>query len=107
MSTVPSVAGRVSLTAYAGRTRLGGCVSYTPAERDFTCRIKLGRTSMRSRIGVRATLRAGAVVVSAARSAQRVPEMRMRPVGAHARAAYGAGIFWCSPSTLTGVLTGG
>jgi hypothetical protein len=107
MSTLPSVAGRVSLTAYAGRTRLGGCASYTPAERDFTCRITLGRTSLRARISLRATLRTGAIVISAARSAQRIPEMRMRPVGPHARAASGASVFWCSPSTLTGVLTGG
>ncbi len=108
MRTAPSVAGRVSLSAYAGHTRLGGCASYSPAARYFTCRIRLGtRTSLRARISLRATLRVGGVLVSAVRPAQRVPEMRMQPVGARASVASAAGIFWCSPSTLTGVLTDG
>jgi len=108
MSTEPSVAGRISLAAYAGRSRIGSCTSQTPAGREFTCRIRLGsRTSARARIGLRATLRAGSLVLSAARPAQRIPEMRMRPTGARAHAASAAGSLWCSPSSLQGVLIGG
>jgi hypothetical protein len=107
MRTAPTVAGRVSLSAYTGRSRLGGCASYSPVGRDFTCRIRLNpHVSARAPISLRATLRAGGIVVSAVRRAERVPEMRMQPVGAHARIASAAGIFWCSPSTLTGVLAG-
>ncbi len=107
MTTAPSLAGRVELAAYASRGRLGGCASYTPAGRAFTCRIRLDRrTSLRARISVHASLRAGGVVVSVVRSAGRIPEMRMRPVGVRAREA-SAGGFWCSPSTLASVLVEG
>lgn len=107
MTTVPSAAGRIRLAAYLGRRELGTCVTQTPAGRTFTCRLRLGRgISLRARISVRASLRVGDVLVATVLPAQRIPEMKMRPVGASAHTASGQGIFWCSPSTLTGVLVG-
>ena len=107
MSTEPSAAGLVRLSAYLQGRALGGCSSEIPARRTFTCRITLRRgISLRAPIGLRASLRSGGLLVSAQRPARRVPEMRMRPVGAGARTASAAGILWCSPSTLTGVLVG-
>jgi hypothetical protein len=115
MSTVPSAAGRVRLTAYLGRRELGSCMAQTPAGRTFTCRIRLTRRiSLRAHISVRASLRVGELPLQAVLPAQRIPEMKMRPVGPTAssasptaRAASASGVFWCSPSTLAGVLVGG
>jgi hypothetical protein len=108
MSTVPSAAGRVRLTAYIGRRELGTCVAQTPAGRAFTCRIRLARRiSLRAHISVRASLRVGELLLQAVLPAQRIPKMKMRPVGPIARTASASGVFWCSPSTLTGVLVGG
>ena len=107
MSTQPSAAGRVVLSAYLHGRSLGGCSSEIPARRTFTCRITLRRgISLRSPISLRASLRSGGLLVHAQRPAQRIPEMRMRPVGASARSASRAGALWCSPSVLTGELVG-
>ncbi len=108
MTTVPSAPGRVRLTAYLGRRDLGTCVTESPAGRTFTCRIRLSRTiSPSARISVRATLRSGDLLLHAVLPAQRIPEMKMRPMGPTAGTASAHGIFWCSPSTLAGVLVRG
>ncbi len=107
ITTEPSAGGRVRLTAYLRGRILGGCSSEVPAGRTFTCRITLHRgISLRAPISLRASLRSNGLLVQARRAARRVPEMRMRPVGARSRTAASGGIFWCSPSTLTGVLVG-
>ena len=43
MTTQVTEAGRVRLSAYLGRRKLGSCVARTPADRTFTCRLKLGK----------------------------------------------------------------
>ncbi len=107
MSTEASAAGRVRLAAYLRGRALGGCSSAIPAGRTFTCRITLRRgISLRAPISLRASLRSGGVLVQAQRAARRVPEMKMKPIGALSRTASAAGVLWCSPSTLTGVLVG-
>jgi len=109
MTTVPSAAGRVRLTAYLGSHEFGTCVTETPAGRTFTCRLTLRRgISPQAPIRVRASLRLGALLLQAVLPAQRIPEMKMRPVGpTGGTAASVHAIFWCSPSTLAGVLVGG
>ncbi len=105
LTTVPSAAGRVRLTAHLGSHPLGACTTLSPAGRTFTCRIRLGRkVSLRAPISVHASLRIGHHEFEALLPAGRIPEMRMRPVGPLASAASG---FWCSPSTLAGVLVEG
>ena len=105
MTTFPSVAGRVRLAAYEGEHELGTCVTETPAGRTFVCRIRLGRRiSLRARISVRASLRVGDLLLQSLLPAQRIPQMKMRPVGPTGHVASGSGEFWCSPSTLAGVL---
>jgi hypothetical protein len=100
MSTIASVAGRVRLSAYLHKRRLGTCAAETPANRVFTCRLTLGRgISLRARISVLASLRVGSLLVKSALAAERIPQMRMRPARArgHAASAAGEPEFWCSP----------
>ena len=107
MTTLPSVAGRVRLAAYEGEHELGTCVTETPAGRTFVCRVRLARRiSLRARISVRASLRVGDLLLQSLLPAQRIPEMKMRPVGPSGHVASGSGEFWCSPSTLAGMLVG-
>jgi hypothetical protein len=78
MTTRVAAAGRVRLSAYLGRRLLGGCVAETPADRNFTCRLVLGRhVALAARIGVIAALRGGARLVRSTRPAAPVPEMKM------------------------------
>jgi hypothetical protein len=78
MTTRVTEAGRVRLSAYLGRRELGGCVARTPADRTFTCRLKLGRgISTDARIGVLASLRVGATLLQQSRPAARVQAMKM------------------------------
>jgi hypothetical protein len=108
MTATPSAAGRIRLTAYLGEHALGTCVTETPGGRSFTCRIRIGlKVSLRAPVSVRASLRAAGMLVQAVLPAQRIPEMKMRPIGAIAGVASVGGVFWCSPSTLVGVLVGG
>jgi hypothetical protein len=79
MTTRASEAGRVRLSAYLGRRRLGTCVTETPADRTFTCRLTLGRqVSVDARIGVWASLRVGRLILRQLRPAARVQEMKMK-----------------------------
>ena len=106
MSTRATVGGRVRLSAYLGRTRLGACVALTPANRTFTCRLTLGpRVSLRARIGVRASLRANGRIFTSSLAAERIPQMKMKPMGLDAHAASLGGAAWCSPSTLVPTLS--
>jgi Lysyl oxidase/Bacterial Ig domain len=109
MSTVPGLAGRVGLSAYFAGRRLGACSTLTPAKRTFTCVVKLKRgLSLHAPIKVIASLHAGSQLWNVTRLPQPVPQMKMRPIGAGARAsAASAGYYWCSPSTLAPVLVGG
>ena len=78
MTTQVTEAGRVRLSAYLGRRKLGSCVARTPADRTFTCRLRLGKgVSVNARIGVWASLRAGGVLERQLRPAARVQEMKM------------------------------
>jgi Lysyl oxidase/Bacterial Ig domain len=84
--------GRIRLSAYLGKHRLGTCATLTPAGRSFTCRVSLPKQiSLRARIRVVASLRDGAALVSSVRAAAPVAPMRM---AAHASS------FWCSPGSL-------
>jgi len=108
MTTRPTVAGRVRLSAYSGKHLLGTCATQTPGGRRFTCRIKLRSTASRhSRVSVLASLRVGSLVVGSRLPAERIPEMRMKPAGKGARIASGSHVYWCSPSTLVPTLSGG
>jgi hypothetical protein len=107
MSTRATVAGRVRLSAYLGRRRLGTCAAPTPANRTFTCRLTLGpRVSPRAPIRVLASLREHGLIFTSSLSAKRIPEMKMMPAGLGAQAASLAGS-WCSPSTLVPTLSSG
>jgi hypothetical protein len=111
MTTVASVAGRVRLSAYLGKRRLGSCVAQTPARRRFTCRVPLhSKNPSRERIALVASLRAGGRLLAIAQPAELIPGMAMTPIGdlpRSARAASYSSAFWCSPSTLVGTLAGG
>ena len=79
MTTRASEAGRVRLSAYLGKRRLGTCVTETPADRTFTCRLTLGKqVSVDARISVWASLRVGRLILRHLRPAARVQEMKMR-----------------------------
>jgi len=105
MSTRATVAGRVRLSAYLGRRRLGTCAGPTPANRTFTCRLTLGpRVSPRAPIRVLASLREHGLIFTSSLSAKRIPEMKMMPAGLDAQTASLAGS-WCSPSTLVPTLS--
>jgi hypothetical protein len=107
MSTVPSVAGFVRLTATLRGRRLGSCSTNSVALRTFTCRLRLrAGISPLAPISVRATLQVGKRLLQATLPAHRVPEMRMRTMGEVAEASGRASLLWCSPSTLTSVLVG-
>jgi hypothetical protein len=75
LTVVTSRTGTVRLTAYAGKRRLGTCVTRTPAKRPFTCRLRLPRgVKATARIRVVASLRVkGHVVAVTTRGAARVP----------------------------------
>ncbi len=88
MTTRVTEAGRVRLSAYLGRRELGSCVARTPADRTFTCRLKLGKgVSTDARIGVLASLRAGGALSQQSRPAARVPAMKMAGGSGIARVA--------------------
>ncbi len=98
MTTLPTVAGRVRLSAYLGHRRLGTCVTQTPADRSFTCRLKLARSiPARARIGVLASLRIGRKVLRSWRAPAPIVEMRMTALGG-VHSALAAAAFWCTPS---------
>jgi Lysyl oxidase/Bacterial Ig domain len=81
LTTGVSAAGRVRLSAYAGKRRLGSCAVQTPADRSFTCEIKLGRRmSLHASLRVVASLRAGDRIVHSLRPTSSVSKMKMNGV---------------------------
>jgi Lysyl oxidase/Bacterial Ig domain len=103
MSARPSAPGSIRLSAFLGAHRLGSCESVTPAERSFTCRVRLGKgVSTRARIRVQATLRDGSTVARSVRPAAPVAALQMQMGGQSAHAGLAAA-FWCSPAALRGL----
>jgi hypothetical protein len=101
MTTLPTAAGRVRLSAYLGKHRLGTCATATPADRSFTCRLRLARgLSAHARISVLASLRIGRTIVRSWRAAAPIKQMQMRGGPAGAQAAIAAARFWCTPSAV-------
>jgi hypothetical protein len=101
MSTLATVAGRVRLSAYLGRHRLGTCVTVTPPDRSFTCRLTLAtRFSIHAPIKVLASLRHGTLLVRSVRPAAPVKQMKMAGHVLNAIAASASWQFWCEPSAL-------
>jgi hypothetical protein len=106
MTFQAKAAGRLRLSAYAGKRLLGTCVTKTPADRSFTCRVTLpAGISTHARILVVASLRIGRHILYSERRAGVIPEMKM------AMSAFAAGSpavagptvpweLWCSPSML-------
>jgi hypothetical protein len=77
MTTMLQAAGRARLSAYLGRRRLGSCVVKTPANRSFTCRLKLAPALRHAPISRWASLRIGARIISRATAADTVAPMAM------------------------------
>jgi hypothetical protein len=101
MSTLATAAGRVRLSAYLGHHRLGTCVTVTPPDRNFTCRLTLAaRFSIRAPIKVLASLRDGSLLVRSVRPAAPVKQMKMAGHVLYAIAASASWQFWCEPSAL-------
>jgi hypothetical protein len=101
ITTLTSVAGRVRLSAYLGKRRLGTCVTETPAGRSFTCRLTLGpKISLHAHISILASLRVGELIVESQLKARSIPQMKMKPTSAGAHAASATGMFWCGSPTL-------
>jgi hypothetical protein len=77
LSTRAGRAGVVSLSAYIGSRRLGGCAARTSGGRGFTCRLALPGLSAYSSIGVRAHLRGADVELDSVRTPAPVAAMSM------------------------------
>jgi Lysyl oxidase/Bacterial Ig domain len=77
MTTSVREAGKVRLSAYIGKRRLGSCAAQTPANRSFTCRLDLGGASPQASIGVLASLRVGGKILKSTRAAGPIPQMHM------------------------------
>jgi hypothetical protein len=78
MTTEATAAGRVALSAYLGKRRLGGCVTQSPANRSFTCQLTLGgRVSPHTPVSALASLRIGGRVLRSLRRAAPVQKMKM------------------------------
>jgi hypothetical protein len=103
MTALPTGPGAIRLSAFLGARRLGSCVTMTPADRSFTCRIPLGKgISARARIRVQATLHDGSVTARSVRAAAPVEPMRM---AAHGASAGDTATFWCSPAAARSLST--
>jgi hypothetical protein len=111
MTTGTTAAGRIELSAYLGKRRLGGCAAQSPVGRSFSCRLTLGkRVSRDTPVKVVASLRVGAAVLRNSRPAEPLPAMKMG-------GAIGAGVilangqlpaswrFNCSPSMARALAT--
>ena len=111
MTTGTTAAGRIELSAYLGKRRLGGCAAQSPVGRSFSCRLTLGkRVSRDTPVRVVASLRVGAAVLRSSRPAAALPAMKMG-------GAIGAGVilangqlpaswrFNCSPSMARALAT--
>lgn len=101
MSTLATASGRVRLSAYLGRRRLGTCVTVTPADRSFTCRLTLApKISLTARISVLASLRSEGLLLRHWRPAAPVKQLAMAGHTLRAQVASASWQFWCEPSML-------
>jgi hypothetical protein len=100
LTTQATRSGRIGLTAYLGHRRLGGCSAISPANRSFTCRLRLGGKLLSARIGVTATLRIGHTTLQSVRPAARIPQMKMaaRPRSYGLARVASSLWYWCSAS---------
>jgi len=100
MTTYLFAAGHIRLSAYLGHRRLGSCASLTPANRTFTCRVRLApRVSARSSISVWASLRVGTRTVQRVRPAGEIAQMTMAHAGLLSAEKEGiSGVLWCGQS---------
>jgi hypothetical protein len=100
LTTKVSQAGQVGLSAYVGHHLLGRCSTKTPANRSFTCRLRLGGKLLSARIGVTATLRIGHTTLRSMRPAARIPQMKMaaRPRPSSLARVASSLWYWCSAS---------
>jgi hypothetical protein len=78
MTTGATAAGRVRVSAYLGTRRLGSCVIQSPADRSFTCRVKLASwISRNAPVSALASLRVGGHVLLSPRRAAPAGAMKM------------------------------
>ena len=78
LTTAVSAAGRARVSVYLGRRRLGSCVILTPADRSFTCRVRLGsRVSLHAPLSISASLRLAGRILHSRRPTAPVGEMKM------------------------------
>jgi hypothetical protein len=110
ITTTPYGGGRIKVEALVGKHALGACEALTPANRQFTCHIKLPpKLSLKTHIAVVATLKEGSgshELFTSKIAARVIPQMKMvmaSSIGS-AAAARIAG-FWCSPSMLVPTLS--
>jgi hypothetical protein len=73
----PVASGRLLLSAYAGKRRIGGCALRTPAGRTATCRVALGHRSAGAPLSIRASLQTGRRTLHSSRATAAVPSMSM------------------------------
>jgi hypothetical protein len=86
--------GSIRLSAFFGAHRFASCVSPTPADRTFDCRVRLpSDIALGARIRIQASLRDGAELARSVREAAPVEQMKMA-TGAHSASAAS---FWCTP----------
>ena len=76
MTTATGEAGRVRLSAYLGRERLGSCATQTPAQ-HVTCRLNLRGAPRRAAVSVWASLRVGGHVITRAQPAIELGQLTM------------------------------
>ena len=77
ITTALARAGTAGLSAYVGGRRLGGCAVQTPADRGFTCQLKLAAALRAAPITLRASLRVGREVLRSQRAARPIAAMAM------------------------------
>jgi hypothetical protein len=78
LTTAVSAPGRARVSAYLGGRRLGSCVVLTPADRSFTCRVRLGsNVSLHAPLSISASLRLGGRILQSRRPTAPVQEMKM------------------------------
>ncbi len=104
MTTTVSVAGRLSLGARLHGRPLGRCAAKTPAERSFTCRVRLARGLRHAAIEIDASLWSAHQVLRQTRRAAPIAPMEMplaTPLGGTGLTA-SSSAFVCGPALRRG-----
>jgi hypothetical protein len=104
MTTTVSAPGRLSLSARLHGRLLGGCVVKTPAERSFTCRVRLARGLRHAAIEIQASLRSASQVLRQTRRPAAIAPMKMplaTPLGGSGLTA-SSSAFVCGPALRRG-----